>query len=82
MRVGRGFCTKGYYKGFNGEPDSENMDAGRCAALCLAEAQCKFFAVTPGETCLRFHKGAGDCQARNPDGSKTLYRRKEAPVGF
>jgi len=64
--VRRGRCTDGYYAG-NTTP-SATLDS--CAALCLSEPKCRYFALVPGSTCARFDGRADQSPAAPCSGAQ------------
>merc|ERR1712178_283715 len=49
--LGQGYCADGYYAGWDGKGINSHQS---CAHLCLEDADCKFAAFSPGETCSRY----------------------------
>ena len=51
MDPGYGFCTAGYYDGW----DASIANEADCLATCLSEDECTFAALVDGRTCSRYN---------------------------
>ena len=60
---GKGYCRRGYYKGWTQDADHAIMDEEKCAKHCNEEPDCLYFAVKPLVTCSRYNKDAGNCES-------------------
>ena len=49
---GQGYCTSGYYAGWDGKGLESQND---CNTVCLEEAECTYAAWDEGKTCSRYH---------------------------
>ena len=72
--MGTGYCSSGYYKGWEDDADHATMDAEKCAIHCNEEPECLYFAVKPLNTCSRYNSGAGDCTIVS-DETHELYKK-------
>ena len=61
--VGLGFCSVGYYAGWE-EDKSVAVDEYACAAKCSEEADCTAFSLVYDNTCSRY-KATDGCQERS-----------------
>jgi len=53
--LGQGFCTSGYYAGWDRRGVESHAD---CIKVCLDEPECTFAAFSPGRTCSRYNEAS------------------------
>jgi hypothetical protein len=71
--LGSGFCTSGYYAGW----DSKGIESSEaCNQVCLSEQQCTYAAFKAGKTCSRYN---GDSCTLNSDANYITYAKQSRP---
>ena len=69
-RLGKGYCVTGYYAGWDKKGIATQES---CNDLCLSEAQCKYVAWYPNQTCSRY---SGKYCVLNQDMNHVTFAKK------